>query len=205
MEKQVIFDATTIDLFMDIERIQKEYGLKRANSIVLLKALLEEKNSMFYECLCATSVVSKNPYKQIITDCDRNLRRISKNEEEISSEEKPFEIFMSNQKGKGEIYMTDNFYRILKNTFDMAAEEQEKLEQAQAEIEQLQATSSAAEEELAAQKQAFTEEAKKELAKQDKELAKLQKQLDEAKARYDAQLQQKVDAKMKELQTQSAY
>ena len=64
---EVHFDETMQNLFLDMNRIQKDFGLKRINSIILLKALLEEKNSILYDFLCATTI-SKNPYKNIIQD-----------------------------------------------------------------------------------------------------------------------------------------
>lgn len=44
---EVHFDETMQNLFLDMNRIQKDFGLKRINSIILLKALLEEKIAFY--------------------------------------------------------------------------------------------------------------------------------------------------------------
>lgn len=40
---ETYFDETMQDLFLDMKSIQEKFELKRINSIILLKALLEEK------------------------------------------------------------------------------------------------------------------------------------------------------------------
>ena len=75
------FKENTIQLFNDMKKTQEEFGLKRINSIILLKGLLEEKQSILYDFLCATSQVN-NPYKQIINDCDEELRKLQESEQE---------------------------------------------------------------------------------------------------------------------------
>ena len=52
---ETYFDETMQDLFLDMNSIQEKFGLKRINSIILLKALLEEKNSILYDFLCRCS------------------------------------------------------------------------------------------------------------------------------------------------------
>lgn len=40
---EVHFDETMQNLFLDMNRIQKDFGLKRINSIILLKATFRRK------------------------------------------------------------------------------------------------------------------------------------------------------------------
>lgn len=121
------FDNSLIELFFDMEKSLKEYSLKRLNSVILLKALLEEKNSVFYECLCATCYATANPYKQIIADCDKILKGITESEEEVLKE-KPFEINIpvNNKKTKYQCYATSNFYKLFNDAIKMALSEGEK-------------------------------------------------------------------------------
>lgn len=42
-EKRVVFSAEVLNLFLSMDEIRKENNLKRINSVILLKALLEEK------------------------------------------------------------------------------------------------------------------------------------------------------------------
>lgn len=71
------FNDTMANLFLDMKSIKKKYGLKRINTVILLQSLLEEKDSIFYDYLCAT-LAGQNPYKKIIQDCSRELNRLKK-------------------------------------------------------------------------------------------------------------------------------
>ena len=97
MNMEVHFNETMQDLFLDMKNIQKEFGLPRINSIILLKALLEEKDSILYDFLCATSAGGMNPYKNIIQDCDEKLNHL-KESEKIDGTEKNSELIFQMSK-----------------------------------------------------------------------------------------------------------
>lgn len=114
------FDASTLELFESMGQIAKEYGLKRINDVVLLQALLEENDSIFYECLCAvaTTSISGNPYKFIIADCKTKLKAMAKNEKGIGITEKPFIIQVEDEQLK--FYLSDEFREVLKASYTIA-------------------------------------------------------------------------------------
>ena len=111
---EVNFDETMQDLFLDMNRIQKDFGLKRINSIILLKALLEEKNSILYDFLCATTI-SKNPYKSIIQDCDQELKKL-KNADCLDGTEKDFQIILPDNQEPITSVLTEEVYNALVKT-----------------------------------------------------------------------------------------
>ena len=115
-DKKIIeFNQTMIDLFTDMNRVRKEYGLLRVNSIILLKGLLEEEQSILYDCLAATSTI--NPYKQIILDCDEELKKMKGNENSIQKkDENKFKLAIPEEEIS--FYMTDNFKNILYKTYN---------------------------------------------------------------------------------------
>ena len=119
---QVKFDETMFCLFQDMEKTITEYNLKRINSIVLLKALLEEKDSVFYECICATFVAKENPYKQIIADCNEKLKEIAEKESEIGEEEQPFKLQFSDNSQEIQFFLSENFRNIMSKTYTMLIE-----------------------------------------------------------------------------------
>lgn len=124
-EKQLLpkFNERMQDLFLEMRNIQKEYKLKRVNCIILLKALLEEKNSMLYDFLCATSTAGQNPYKDIIKDCEKELKKLKGKEEEIKEGEKPFTIMFPNEEDSISIYMTNNLWNVLYDTISNLSED----------------------------------------------------------------------------------
>lgn len=111
---EVHFDETMQDLFLDMNRIQKDFGLKRINSIILLKALLEEKNSILYDFLCATTI-SKNPYKNIIQDCDQELKKLKK-ADCLDGTEKDFQIILPDNQEPITSVLTAEVYNVLVKT-----------------------------------------------------------------------------------------
>lgn len=111
---EVHFDETMQDLFLDMNRIQKDFGLKRINSIILLKALLEEKNSILYDFLCATTI-SKNPYKNIIQDCDQELKKLKK-ADCLDGTEKDFQIILPDNQEPITSVLTVEVYNALVKT-----------------------------------------------------------------------------------------
>lgn len=119
----VKFDEATLEMFFDMERIRKENELKRLNSIILLKALLEEKNSILYECLCAVST-QNNPYKQIISDCEEKLKQMASNEEEIAGDESPFCIYLKEKEEPMKIFLSKKFKEVIQNTYLNVLEEE---------------------------------------------------------------------------------
>ena len=123
-QKQLLpkFNERLQDLFWEMRNIQNEYELKRVNSIILLKALLEEKNSMLYDFLCATSTGRENPYKDIIKDCEKELKKLKGKEEEIKEGEKPFTIMFPNEEDSISIYMTNNLWNVLYDTISNLSE-----------------------------------------------------------------------------------
>ena len=102
------------NLFLDMNRIQKDFGLKRINSIILLKALLEEKNSILYDFLCATTI-SKNPYKNIIQDCDQELKKLKK-ADCLDGTEKDFQIILPDNQDQITSVLTVEVYNALVKT-----------------------------------------------------------------------------------------
>ena len=111
---EVHFDETMQDLFLDMNRIQKDFGLKRINSIILLKALLEEKNSILYDFLCSTAI-SKNPYKNIIQDCDQELKKLKKTDC-LDGTEKDFQIILPDNQEPITSVLTAEVYNVLVKT-----------------------------------------------------------------------------------------
>ena len=111
---EVHFDETMQDLFLDMNRIQEDFGLKRINSIILLKALLEEKNSILYDFLCATTI-SKNPYKNIIQDCDQELKKLKK-ADCLDGTEKDFQIILPDNQEPITSVLTAEVYNVLVKT-----------------------------------------------------------------------------------------
>lgn len=111
---EVHFDETMQNLFLDMNRIQKDFGLKRINSIILLKALLEEKNSILYDFLCATTI-SKNPYKNIIQDCDQKLKKLKK-ADCLDGTEKDFQIILPDNQDPITSVLTVKVYNALVKT-----------------------------------------------------------------------------------------
>lgn len=97
-----------------MNRIQKDFGLKRINSIILLKALLEEKNSILYDFLCATTI-SKNPYKNIIQDCDQELKKMKK-ADCLDGTEKDFQIILPDNQEPITSVLTEEVYNALVKT-----------------------------------------------------------------------------------------
>ena len=115
-ENVIIFDETMQDLFIDMEEILKKYGLKYINSVVVLKALLEEKESLLYDFLCATSV-TQNPFKQIIKDCEAEFKNIKKkNSEKETTEIKRFTIKRSDEERDIEVFVDGEVYELLVKT-----------------------------------------------------------------------------------------
>ncbi len=135
MEKQhqcsILFDSATIELFENIDKISKQYQIKRVNGIILLKALLDEKDSIFYECLCATSVQNP-PYKQIMLDCDEALKEIAQKEEKINKKEIKFSL--SIQEKTISLYFSNDFNEVMQNTYRMIFEEEREGESLPEEI-----------------------------------------------------------------------
>lgn len=86
----IIFNETMVNLVTEMKNTVEQYGLKRANSIVLLKCLLEESDSILYDYLSSTFKGS-NPYKQIIEECDSMLSNTTE-QEEIGKDEKPLSM-----------------------------------------------------------------------------------------------------------------
>ena len=120
---ETYFDETMQDLFLDMNSIQEKFGLKRINSIILLKALLEEKNSILYDFLCAT-IIGQNPYKNIIQDCDRELKRL-KNTDVLDGTEKNFQINLPDDQEPIKAVLTEEVYDILvKTIIDLISMEQ---------------------------------------------------------------------------------
>lgn len=120
---ETYFDETMQDLFLDMNSIQEKFGLKRINSIILLKALLEEKNSILYDFLCAT-IIGQNPYKNIIQDCDRELKRL-KNTDVLDGTEKNFQINLPDDQEPIKTVLTEEVYDILvKTIIDLISMEQ---------------------------------------------------------------------------------
>lgn len=111
---EVQFDETMQDLFLDMNRIQEDFGLKRINSIILLKALLEEKNSILYDFLCATTI-SKNPYKNIIHDCNQELKKLKK-VDCLDGTEKDFQIILPDNQEPITSVLTAEVYNVLVKT-----------------------------------------------------------------------------------------
>lgn len=111
---EVHFDETMQNLFLDMNRIQKDFGLKRINSIILLKALLEEKNSILYDFLCATTI-SKKPYKNIIQDCDQELKKLKK-ADCLDGTEKDFQIILPDNQDPITSVLTVEVYNALVKT-----------------------------------------------------------------------------------------
>ena len=108
------FNETMANLFFDMKSIQKKYGLKRINTVILLQSLLEEKDSIFYDYLCATSA-GQNPYKKIIQDCSKELNRLKKEEKNIDNTEKHFTIEVPNGESI-ESNLTDELYNVIAKT-----------------------------------------------------------------------------------------
>lgn len=82
---KVNFGENLIELFENMDKIREQYGLRKINAVVLLKGFLEEKHSLMYDFLCA-STYSGDFYKQILNDCNKELEKIKETENEISQE-----------------------------------------------------------------------------------------------------------------------
>lgn len=121
-KKVIGFNETMQELFIDMKKTLDKYGLKRINSIILLKGLLEEKESILYDCLCATSNV-QNPYKQIIEDCEEELIKLQGKEKELSKDEEPFVILMPTE-GSIEVFLTEDVKKIISETVTNLLEEE---------------------------------------------------------------------------------
>ena len=115
-ENAIIFDETMQDLFVDMKEILKKYGLKYINSVVVLKALLEEKESLLYDFLCATSA-GRNPFKQIIKDCEAEFKNIKKkNSGKETIEIKKFTIQRNDGNPDLIVDLNKEVYELLVNT-----------------------------------------------------------------------------------------
>ncbi len=108
------FNETMENLFLDMKSIQKKYGFKRINTVILLQSLLEEKDSIFYDYLCATSA-GQNPYKKIIQDCSKELHRLKEEEKDIDNTEKHFTIEIPNEESI-EANLTNELYDVIAKT-----------------------------------------------------------------------------------------
>ena len=108
------FNETMANLFLDMKSIQKKYGFKRINTVILLQSLLEEKDSIFYDYLCATSA-GQNPYKKIIQDCSKELHRLKEEEKDIDNTEKHFTIEIPNEESI-EANLTNELYDVIAKT-----------------------------------------------------------------------------------------
>ena len=126
------FKENTIQLFDDMKKTQEEFGLKRINSIILLKGLLEEKQSILYDFLCATSQVN-NPYKQIINDCDEELRKLQGSEQENDEGESKFSIKLS-EGDLVEMNLSRDVYEIVYYTVESLLQEKEEEQDEQEEL-----------------------------------------------------------------------
>lgn len=111
---ETYFDETMQDLFLDMKSIQEKFGLKRINSIILLKALLEEKNSILYDFLCSTTI-GQNPYKNIIQDCDKELKQLKKTDV-LDGTEKIFQINLPDNQETIKTVLTEEVHDILVKT-----------------------------------------------------------------------------------------
>ena len=111
---ETYFDETMQDLFLDMNSIQEKFGLKRINSIILLKALLEEKNSILYDFLCSTTI-GQNPYKNIIQDCDKELKQLKKTDV-LDGTEKIFQINLPDNQETIKTVLTEEVHDILVKT-----------------------------------------------------------------------------------------
>lgn len=132
MKNNIKFDQTMLNLFQNMDEIKQEFKLDRINSIILLRGLLEEQDSIFYECLCALSYNSINPYKKIIEECNQKLKELTKKRE---SKEEIFEIHVVSNEGAPKKYMfSQDFKEVFENAYlDICAnsivEKEEKEEQ----------------------------------------------------------------------------
>lgn len=127
MEKEnnlvIKLNESTNELFEEMLKIKNEFNLKRINSIILLKAFLEEKNSILYDFLCATSNGKNNPYKQIIKDCEEALKEMSQKEKEVSKDEVPFAIMQEDGESVVYTYLTQEFRKIFSRTINFLIED----------------------------------------------------------------------------------
>jgi len=115
------FDRDTSELFCQMDEIREENNLDRLNSIILLKALLEEKDSIFYECLCETST-DNNSYKKIISECNQQLRNMSKKEATTTlSANNKFTIIIGEEERN--FFLSDNFKNVIYNTYQFVLNE----------------------------------------------------------------------------------
>lgn len=83
----------TIQLFESMEEIRKENKLKRLDSVILLEALLEERNSFFYDYLCETSI-GEVPYRSIVNDCEDFYKFKKGKEKNIGKDEKTLNVII---------------------------------------------------------------------------------------------------------------
>lgn len=116
----VELDNSTVDLFFQMDEIREKYKLKRLNSIILLMALLEEKDSVFYECLCET--MENPPYKKIISECKQQLKVIAKKGEEKVVEADNYSIRLKDEVKK--FYLSKNLKQTITNAYQFILEEE---------------------------------------------------------------------------------
>lgn len=119
----LVFNTNTLELFDNMMKIQKEHDLYRINSIILLRGLLEEKDSILYDALCATSTTVS--YKQIIADCNLELEKKKKEQKELSKDENFFKIAKIDNEGSTKtvpVYLEDEVWKILNEAAQNVAE-----------------------------------------------------------------------------------
>lgn len=114
------FDKGMVELFSQMDEIREQYNLKRLNCIMLLIALLEERESVFYECLCETSFNS-NPYKKIILECNQQLKLMAKKDEEEVLEEDKFNIILGQEEKV--FYLSKELKKIIINAYQLVLED----------------------------------------------------------------------------------
>lgn len=104
---KVNFGENLIELFENMDKIREQYGLRKINAVVLLKGFLEEKHSLMYDFLCA-STHSSDFYKQILNDCNKELEKIKETENE-SSQEKLYTVSMKfSESEKHDIFLDED-------------------------------------------------------------------------------------------------
>ena len=106
-----------IQLFESMEEIRKESKLKRLNSVILLEALLEEKDSFFYNYLCETSI-GEVPYRSIINDCEDFYRFIKGKEKNIGKDEKTLNVVISEEGKSVKLILDDDLNDIVDATIN---------------------------------------------------------------------------------------
>lgn len=104
-----------------MKNIQNKFDLDRINTTILLKCFLEEKDSILYDFLCATSR-GQNPYKRIIQDCDKELKQIKKNEENIYEGDRAYKFLIQNKDIIIDVSLSSELYEILTDTINYVIE-----------------------------------------------------------------------------------